>query len=172
MYRFLAVPNLSPVDRGIVIRPLEERPGAAAQLAEWFKAQWPDYHRGRTLGDISSLLRLRDVQQTLIAEIGGELVGTVAIRKSWSDAPDIPGPWLGGLLVMPEHRHAGIGMALVDAACEAAFAAGYPTIHVAIRDGVAAYEARGWEMVGTMMTGTEAVTVLKRLSAAQSAESA
>lgn len=141
---------------------MEERPGAAAQLAEWFRAEWPDYHRGKTLGDVSSMFRLRDIQQTLIAEIDGELVGTVAIRKSWSDAPQITTPWLGGLLVTPKHRHAGVGMALVNAACEAAFRSGHSAVHVAVRDAADAYEEAGWKMVGTMMTGNEAVTVLRR----------
>lgn len=150
------------MDEHVVIRPLEERPGAAALLAEWFMEEWPEYHRGKTLGDVSSMFRLRDVQQTFIAELDDEIIGTVAVRKSWSDAPDITTPWIGGLFVRPSDRGHGVAMALVEAACEHAFSLGHEAIHVAVRDGARGYEDRGWTNVGTMQTGSEAVTVLRR----------
>jgi len=150
------------MDEHVVIRPFEERPEVAAQLAEWFTAEWPEYHRGKTLGDVSSMFRFRDIQQTFVAEIDGVLVGTAAVRNSWNDAPDIATPWIGGLFVHPDHRGHGVGMALVDAACDHAFAAGHEAVHVAIRDRVESYRGRGWKVVGTMMTGDEAVTVLRR----------
>jgi GNAT superfamily N-acetyltransferase len=150
------------MDEHVVVRPLEERPGAAAQLAEWFMAEWPEYHRGKTLGDVSSMFRLRDVQQTFIAELDGEIVGTVALRKSWSDAPDITTPWIGGLFVRSTDRGHGVAMTLVDAACSHAFSLGHDAVHVAVRVGVDGYEERGWKTVGTMKTGSESVTVLRR----------
>lgn len=143
------------------IRSLEERPNGAGLLAEWFMAEWPEYHRGKTLGDVSSMFRLRDTQRTLIAEIDGEIVGTIAIRNSWSDAPEIQTPWLGGLFVKPAYRRQGIAHELVDAALEAVWAAGHPAVHIALREGVDGYAARGWQVIGTMMTGDEAVTVLR-----------
>jgi GNAT superfamily N-acetyltransferase len=150
------------MDEHVVIRPLAERPGAAAQLAEWFIAEWPEYHRGKTLGDVSSMFRLRDVQETFIAELDGEIIGTVALRKSWSDAPQIGTPWIGGLFVRPSERGKGVAMALVDAACAHAFSTGHQTVHIAVRDGADSYEHRGWSLVGTMNTGRESVTVLRR----------
>ena len=150
------------MERGAVaIRPLEERPDGAGQLAEWFMAEWPEYHRGKTLADVSSMFRLRDVQQTLIAELDGEIVGTVAVRNSWSDAPEIDTPWLGGLFVTPAFRGQGIARLLVDAAIACVFDAGHSAVHVALRDDVAGYEARGWKIIGTMTTGEERVTVLR-----------
>ncbi len=149
------------MDEHVVIRPLEERPGAAALLAEWFMAEWPEYHRGKTLGDVSSMFRLRDVQQTFIAELDDEIIGTVALRNSWSDAPQIETPWVGGLFVRPSDRGQGVAMALVDAACAHAFSSGHESVHIAVRDGADSYEQRGWKMVGTMMTDTESVTVLR-----------
>lgn len=151
------------MERGAVaIRPLDERPNGAGQLAEWFMAEWPDYHRGKTLADVSSMFRLKDVQKTLIAELGDEIVGTVAIRNSWSDAPEIATPWLGGLFVKPSHRGRGIAIALVDAALQAVWDAGHVAVHIAVREDADGYAARGWKIVGTMMTGNEAVTVLRR----------
>lgn len=150
------------MDEHVVIRPLEERPGAAALLAEWFMAEWPEYHRGKTLGDVSSMFRLRDTQQTFIAELDGEIIGTVALRNSWSDAPDIHTPWVGGLFVQPSQRGHGVAMALVDRACSHAFANGHEAVHIAVRDGADSYEQRGWALVGTMKAGRESVTVLRR----------
>ena len=149
------------MEAGVAISPIAENSDVAVQLAEWFIAEWPEYHRGKTLGDVSSMFRLRDAQTTLIALDGDDLVGTVAVRNSWSDAPEIRTPWIGGLFVKPSHRHRGIGMQLVDAASRWAFDNGHPTIHVAIRDGVGGYLERGWQVVGTMLSGEDSVTVLR-----------
>lgn len=156
---------LSHMDEHVVIRPLEERPGAAALLAEWFMAEWPEYHRGKTLGDVSSMFRLRDTQQTFIAEVDDEIIGTVALRNSWSDAPQIETPWVGGLFVRPIDRGHGIAMALVEAACQHAFSVGHDAVHIAVRSGADSYEDRGWTLVGTMATNSESVTVLRRAAA-------
>jgi len=144
------------------IRPLGERPEAAPLLAEWFATEWPDYHRGRSLPDVASRFRLiPDVEQTLIAEIEGEMVGTVALRGTWEAAPEIPPPWIGSLFVAPQHRGLGIGVALVDAAVIAAGEAGHSAAHISIRVDPASYICRGWRVVGTVFVGDESVTVLR-----------
>lgn len=146
-----------------VIRLLEERPDASAVLAEWFMAEWPDYHRNRSLADVASRFRLSPQgQETLIAELDGELVGTVAIRGTWETAPEIPPPWIGGLFVAPEHRGRGIGMALIDAAVRAVAARGDDTVHMAIRVDPSSFEQRGWRIVGTVFAGDDQVTVVRR----------
>lgn len=146
----------------LVIRPLEERPAAASLLAKWFIDEWPEYHRGRSLPDVASRFRLSpDVLQTLVAELGDEVVGTVALRGPWEAAPDIPAPWIGGLFVIPDHRGQGIGMSLVDAAIDAATEAGYPFAHMSVRVDPAAYIRRGWRVVATVFAGGESVTVLR-----------
>ena len=150
------------MDEPVVIRRLEERPAAAAQLAEWFMVEWPEYHRGKTLGDVASVLRLRDAQETFIAEQGGELIGTVAVRNSWNDAPDIHTPWIGGLFVRPASRGRGVAKALVEAACEYAFSTGHESLHMAVRAGSEGHQRRGWRLIGTMMTGSDSVAVLRR----------
>lgn len=146
----------------LTIRPLEARPDAAAELAERIFAEWPEYHRGRTLPDVASRFRLvPDMQRTLIAEIEGEVVGTVALRGAWEVAPEIPPPWVEGLYVVPEHRGQGIGLALVDAAVRAAADAGDEEAHISVRVDPASYIARGWKVVGAVSVGDENVTVLR-----------
>ncbi len=148
--------------RALAIRSLEERTDAAAVLAEWFIAEWPQYHRRRSLPDVASQFRLvSDVQQTLIAEIGDEVVGTVAVRGRWEAAPEFPSPWIGGLFVVPQHRNQGIGSALVEAAIAEATVAGHSVVHMAVRVDPASYISRGWQVVGTVFAGEESVTVLR-----------
>jgi GNAT superfamily N-acetyltransferase len=147
----------------LTIRPLEERPEVASQLAEWFVAEWPEYHRGRTLPDVASRFRLvPDVQETLIAEIDNELVGTIALRGPWEAAPEIPPPWLGGLFVVPEHRGKGVGSALIEAAVSLAGREGADQVHLSLRVDPASFVRRGWRLVGTVFAGEEKVTVLRR----------
>ncbi len=151
----------------LVIRPLEERPDAAAVLADWFVAEWPGYHRGRSLEDVAARFRLvPDEQQTLIAELDGEVVGTVSLRGPWEAAPDIPPPWIGELFVAAAHRGRGVGVALVEAAVAGAAAQGYDSAHIAIRVDPASYVRRGWEEVGKLVVGDESVTVLRIATAA------
>lgn len=146
----------------VAIRPLSERPDAAQTLAAWFVEEWPEYHKGRSLPDIASRFRLvPESQQTLIAELDGEVVGTVSLRGQWEAAPEIPPPWIGGLYVRPELRGQGVGMALVDAAIDLAAADGQPVIHVSVRVDPASYIRRGWRVVGTVFAGDENVTVLR-----------
>ena len=146
----------------LAIRPLEERPEADALLAEWFAAEWSEYHRGRSLPDVASRFRLvPDVQQTLVAEIEGEIVGTVTLRGRWEAAPEIPPPWVGGLYVVPQRRGKGIGMALVDAAVAAATTEGHSVVHMSVRVDPVSYIRIGWEVVGTVFVGDENVTVLR-----------
>jgi len=144
------------------IRPLAERPEAAAQLDEWFVTEWPDYHRGRALPDVASQFTLvPDIQQTLIAEIAGVVVGTVALRGVWEASPEIPPPWVGGLFVVPEYRGQGSGMALVQAAVAEAGGQGNQFVHMSVRVDPASYIALGWRVVGTVFAGDDQVTVLR-----------
>lgn len=146
----------------LVIRPLEERPEAATELAAWFADEWPEYHRGRSLPDIASRFRLvPDVQETLIAEYDGELVGCVSLRGRWEFAPEIDPPWLGGFYVIADRRGQGIGNALVATAVERARREGYKAVHISIRVDPGSYLERGWQMVGTVSAGSENVTVLR-----------
>lgn len=148
--------------RSLVIRSLEERPDAAGLLAGWFVAEWPEYHRGRSLPDVATQFRLvSDAQQTLIAEIAHEVVGTVALRGRWEAAPEIPSPWIGGLFVVPQHRGQGIGRALVEAAIAEATEAGQPIVHMAVRVDPGFYIRMGWRVVGNVVSGDESVTVLR-----------
>jgi GNAT superfamily N-acetyltransferase len=144
------------------VRPLEERPEAAQMLVEWFSTEWPEYHKGRSLPDVASPFKLvPDQENTLIAEIDDEIVGTVSLRGPWEAAPEIPPPWIGGLFVVPERRNQGIGMALIDAAVAKARDDGHPTVHLSVRVDPASYIRRGWRVVGTVFAGDENVTVLR-----------
>jgi GNAT superfamily N-acetyltransferase len=145
---------------------MEERPDAALRLAEWFVDEWPEYHRGRELPDVASRFRLvPDVQETLIAEIGDELVGSVALRGPWEAAPEIPPPWIGGLYVAADHRGQGIAQELINAAVALAADEGFDTVHMAIRVDPDGYVERGWRVVGTVFAGDDRVTVVKRATA-------
>jgi GNAT superfamily N-acetyltransferase len=146
----------------LVIRPLEERPEAAQILAQWFHDEWPEYHKGRSLPDIASRFRLvPESQQTLIAEVDSQVVGTASLRGAWEAAPEIPPPWVGGLYVRTEFRGKGIGLALIDAIVDLAAADGEPVIHVSIYADPASYIRRGWRVIGTVFAGDENVTVLR-----------
>jgi ribosomal protein S18 acetylase RimI-like enzyme len=72
----------------------------------------------RYLQDIMNVRGRRDVAELIVAELGGELAGTVTLYLKAADSP--PGGWPGGwagvrlLAVHPSCRGKGIGRALMD----------------------------------------------------------
>ncbi|MDX1450122.1 MAG: GNAT family N-acetyltransferase [Acidimicrobiia bacterium] len=135
-------------------------------LAGWFACEWPDYFAGRDLDEIASMFLPGPggLPVTLVAVIGDETVCTVSLRDASTDHPDIPPPWVGGLYVVPEHRHRGIAMRLVTAAVERAGSLGYEWVHISIRRNPEAYLERGWKLIGSATEDDGRVLVLKTVT--------
>jgi hypothetical protein len=69
----------------MVIIPLAARPHAGPQMAARFKAEWPDFFAATSVDEIEreyfpADLDGRDLPMVLVAEVDGEVCGTVAIR--------------------------------------------------------------------------------------------
>ena len=82
------------------------------------------------------------------AIVDDEVVGTVQLRAGDEveppDATVLPGPWLAGLLVVPDHRGRGIASALVDHVTEQARRRGIERLRLVTEHEAAFYERRGW----------------------------
>lgn len=88
------------------------------------------------------------LRASLVAELGGEVVGHVGLSHAWLDARrELVDVWLlGPLAVLPGTQGRGIGSRLVAAAIEEARASGTPLLFLEGDPGY--YGSRGFERAG------------------------
>ena len=96
------------------------------------------------------VLRLSEERICLVAEVNGEVIGTVALE----------GAELCSFFIHPDHQGAGIGTHLLAAIESAAKDAGIPGIHTdASLTGASFYERRGYCRTGVDIAGTAGIQV-------------
>ena len=135
-------------DLGECLRVLE-----AVHHADGYPAYWPD--------DPARWLSPAETLGAWVAEADGPVVGHIVLRAGtaeadasvWSEATGLPPDRLASItrfFVSPGLRCAGVGGALLDAACAEAGARSLrPALEVVEtdRDAVRLYERRGWRRV-------------------------
>jgi GNAT superfamily N-acetyltransferase len=135
-------------DLGECLRVLE-----AVHHADGYPNYWPD--------DPARWLSPTETLGAWVAEADGLVLGHIVLRaataeagvQAWFDATGLPPERLASVtrfFVSPELRGAGIGGALLDAACAEAAARGLrPALEVVEtdRDAGSLYERRGWRRV-------------------------
>jgi predicted N-acetyltransferase YhbS len=132
------------------IEPMGEREVevvARLRLAAFFEGT------GRTLEeDVAGLRKLlagNGFEASLVARIGGPVVGTcLLVRHELEPAHDLT-PWLAGLVVAAEHQRRGIGTALVRAIEALAVSAGISELYLYTWEVHDFYTALGWTAVET-----------------------
>jgi hypothetical protein len=86
----------------IKIAFLADCPESIPTLAQWFRAQWPDYYAKRTEVDIAqdfySEANRNGLPVRLVAFTEGEVAGTITLRKEVLETHLAYTPGLGGLL--------------------------------------------------------------------------
>ena len=134
--------NLKSRPENVVVRPAtaEDADAVRRVVAEAFGAE-----EGPRVTDLVATLDAAGKTRTsLVAEVGGALVGHVQLSHSWIDARErlVDVLVLSPLSVVPEAQRSGIGTALVAAALEAAQGAGSPAVF--LEGSPAYYGARGF----------------------------
>ena len=150
----------------MIVLPLADRPAAIPWLAARFKAEWPDFFASTSLEEVEqdyfrSALEGRKLPVVLVAEVDGQVRGTVAIRTRGPASH--PGPWLSSLWVDPELRGRGIAGELTRAMTAEAWQLGYPELFAATATAHRLFRRLGWEELGDFpYHGTVAVFRLGR----------
>lgn len=138
-------------DSGVTILPLASRPEAGLWLAGRFKAEWPDFFASSSPEEIErdyfrAALEGRELPAVLVAEVDGQICGTVAIRVTGPETH--PGPWLSGLWVDAAFRERGIGAELTRAMTAEAWQRGYPELYACTATAHRLFRRLGWEELG------------------------
>jgi RimJ/RimL family protein N-acetyltransferase len=138
----------------ITIGLLADDPDITPILAEWFRAQWPEYYANWSqaemeqdflAGAFPNRLPIR-----LVAYESDELAGTIVLREGGSET--LPGndPELGGLYVVEKYRGLGIATELVRAGMQLARRKGYQTVFATTVAAAGILERLGWEFLKTV----------------------
>lgn len=134
-------------------------------LAQWFRAQWPDYYAGQTLADIEDDFR-EDAQRDripvrLIAFVDGELTGTIVLRDQVIETRPEFHPGLGGLFVPMSYRKRGIATELVHAGMNVAREQGYEVVYATTAVAGGVLTRLGWVAVEAVVHDDEQLTLYR-----------
>lgn len=133
------------------VLPLAARSAAIPWLAARFKAEWPDFFASSSQEEIEqtyfrAALEERELPVVLVAEVDGQVCGTVAIRVTGPDSH--PGPWLSGLWVDAPFRGRGVAGELTRAMTAETWQLGYPELFAATATAHRLFRRLGWEELG------------------------
>ena len=138
---------------------LADYPEVIPTLAQWFRAQWPDYYAERTPTDIAqdfySEANCSGLPVRLVAFADGELAGTIILRKQALQTLPEYTPGLGGLFVVELCRNLGIGTELVRAGMNVACEKGYKSLYAGTVAASGILERLGWKLVKRVWHGDE-----------------
>jgi GNAT superfamily N-acetyltransferase len=149
---------------GMEIRLLADVPAAIPALAEWFHAEWHHYD-GRSIAEIEAQLRdclNRDALPiTFLALSDLELIGTVSLDTSDLPQYDHLSPWLASLFVVPTHRRAGVGRALVKHLVAFALVRGISPIYLWTPGSTRLYAECGWQVLCCDVYSGRPITLMR-----------
>jgi len=151
----------------IKVAYLADHSEAAPILAQWFRAQWPDYYADRTLEaviqDFHAEANRHSLPIRLVAFVDAALAGTVILReRALGTLPEYR-PGLGGLFVPESHRRQGVGTELVRAGMNVAREQGFGSVYAGTEAARGLLERLGWEMVETVLHGQEHLAIYRCL---------
>lgn len=126
---------------------LHEKPEYAAAVAEMMHRQFGDLSSRSAYEElIQHSLTPNQLPMELIALENRELIATVGIWRADLVSRQDLFPWLGCLVVSPEHRGKGYGGAILKAAVEACRELGFKDVYLYTKlDSF--YEKQGWAYI-------------------------
>ncbi len=149
----------------IKISFLADHPDVMPTLAQWFRAQWPDYYADQTLADMEEDFR-EDAQYDsiplrLVAFLDGELAGTIVLREQVIETQPQFHPGLGGLFVPLSYRRRGIATELVRAGMNVAREQGYREVYATTSVAGGILKRLGWVAVEALVHDDEQLTLYR-----------
>lgn len=134
-------------------------------LAQWFRAQWPDYFAGKSMDAVKSDFRaeanLQNMPVRLLAFVGEDLAGTIVLRKCALNSLPEYTPGLGGFFVTENYRRRGVGSELIKAGIKVTREHGYESLFAGTSTAHTLFESLGWEPIRQTMEGQEIVVIYR-----------
>jgi GNAT superfamily N-acetyltransferase len=148
------------------IARLDAFPWFVPQLADLFAVEWPEWAATVSREELESGFACAPepakLPVVLVAFEEDRLLGTIALRHWFGDAPMAETPWVRGLYVVPEARGKRVGPGLIEAVEEEAKRRGYQSIHAATTRIESYLVKQGWEVFRRVDQGGEPMAWLRR----------
>lgn len=133
----------------IAVGRLDRYPRFIPVLADAFAAEWPQWARTVSRADLEAIFRNGApgaLPVVLAAFDGGQVLGTIALRRWFADEEMPETPWVRQLYVMPRFRGRGLDRLLGCAIEKEARDLGFPTLYAATNRIERLLTRRGWEL--------------------------
>ena len=121
-------------------------------VARWHWREWgeedDELDEAKWVAVVGSRVRRDEVPFTLVAFVGGDLVGSLSVCHDDADAEFADeGPWLSGMFVRPSARDLGIGRQLLTEATRRATGMGHAALWAHTAEAERFYVRCGWDVV-------------------------
>jgi GNAT superfamily N-acetyltransferase len=148
----------------------------APELARLHYAEWgpllPDWSEAEALAELRTHRSRQAVPTTIVmlesfaagrrshGTDADSLVGSVSLLQNDDDRIRDYSPWLASLIVLPQYRGRGFGIALVERCVQEARALGISRLHLYTAGQQAFYRRLGWRVIDTVPLGIAPVDVM------------
>ena len=157
---------LSTARSTVTVARLAHYPGSWGQIADWFRAEWPDWYGPGGPGDADADVRAAGRGQALpwglLALLDGQPCGVAVLKPQSIPSHAHLSPWAAAGYVLPALRGRGIGAALLAALEEEAAALGYPHIYCATATAASLLERSGWTSIESVEREGKQVAVYQK----------
>ena len=135
---------------------LIDRAEVLSDLVDLFESEWADWYNPRgasARADLTERLERNRLPLGIVAFVDGQLAGTCALTVSSGGLVTERSPWIGGLLVEPNLRRQGAGLALVERAKVEARRLGFVRLHALTAEARELFEHAGWRLAENVDVG-------------------
>jgi GNAT superfamily N-acetyltransferase len=130
----------------VLIADLADHPHFIPLLADAFALEWPQWAATVSRHELEEIFRPDPtLLAVLVAFEGGEAIGTIALRRWFSETAIDETPWVRQLYVFARHRGRGIDRLLGAAIEQRARDLGFPCLYAATNRIEPLLLRRGWE---------------------------
>ncbi|UFN57222.1 GNAT family N-acetyltransferase [Microbulbifer celer] len=146
---------------------LADRPEALPVLERLFQTEWPDYYGadgpGDARQDLLAYSSRNHLPVGLVAFVGPEPCGVVALKSESITTHKHFSPWVAGGMVAPQYRGYGIGAQMALALEEVARSLGFKVIYSGTSTANSLLLREGWQFIELVLYNGEEVSIYEKV---------
>jgi len=150
----------------IEVELLADRKEEIPLLAEWFEGRWPEHYgqggRGNAERDLSNSCNRDQLPITLVANLDGEVSGTVTLMSRALVSHQHLSPWLAMLLVPAAFQEKGVELNLIFAVEDLASRLGIEAVFASADTESPLLIRRSWKIVEEPAKSGSGLFIYKR----------